>query len=327
MVTVAYTETYDLRTTKSYMGMIGIHTPSASQIANLYSGLFDNYKYVRVKSCNVAMACASLLPADPLQVGTETGDIAPQDLFNPILYRAVSNDGMNQITSVVYGLTNKITNGTAGYSQDAFASATADQEQNMYYGLLADPSWRKAMPQSGLNMRGLYPMVYQVVNTFGNTIIPSSAGSLNSIGTVTETAVSGGNDQDSYSLDSKATTFRGPSMRMPRVPTWVGKTTSITNVFSGDPSSRVTLPTTYVAAIVLPPAKLHVLYYRLRVTWYIEFTSVCTIGEHRGFGALITQGVNTYASDYSVQSKSMDETSDTVDSRGMGLDKVMVAGE
>ena len=97
MVFVTVSETYDLSTKVGKMALLGIHTPQSKIIRQCYPGFLMQYKYVRFASCNVTMACASMLPADPLQIGTETGQISPSDMFNPILYRAVSNDSMSTL--------------------------------------------------------------------------------------------------------------------------------------------------------------------------------------------------------------------------------------
>ena len=99
---VKVSETYDLSTQTDKMGFVGIHTPEGKLVYNMWSGLFKNFRKFRYASCDVTMACASMLPADPLQIGVEAGDIAPQDMFNPILYKAVSNDSMSTLLNRLY---------------------------------------------------------------------------------------------------------------------------------------------------------------------------------------------------------------------------------
>ena len=177
MVQVRISETYDLSTKVGKMGIVGIHTPTGGLIDKMWSGLVlqtDRFRFVK---CDVAMACASMLPADPLQIGVEAGAIAPQDMFNPILYRAVSNDSMNNFlafiqncgaSSAIKPILNKgsIVEVNNANFKESDSSTVVDQFE-MYYGLLASDGWRKAMPQSGLTMNGLYPLVYQVVNQYG----------------------------------------------------------------------------------------------------------------------------------------------------------------
>ena len=65
MVQVRISETYDLSTKVGKMGIVGIHTPTGGLIDKMWSGLVlqtDRFRFVK---CDVAMACASMLPADP----------------------------------------------------------------------------------------------------------------------------------------------------------------------------------------------------------------------------------------------------------------------
>lgn len=340
LVVVKFSETYDLHTVQDKVGMIGIHTPTSGMIQLLYSGLWDNYKFVKVKSCDVSMACASMLPADPLQVGVETGDIHPADMFNPILYRPVSNDSFNSVLARMYGLSDEVAledlggSGSIKYLADAFdrvphgsgSSAIQDYEQKLYYGLLADPSWRKAMPQMGLRMKGLFPIVYELLNNYGNILIPSSAGSLNQIPAVINKSES--TTQYNQDLKSLANTFRGRGRRMPALPTWSGKQITTGIADATEQSSATSIPRTYVGCIIMPPAKLNLLYYRLRITWYIEFKDVCTTNESgkNRMRYIVNTGASFYGSDYNVQSKSMDELGDSIDTRGLPMEKIMTSG-
>lgn len=343
LAVVSYSETYDLHTQNGKMGLIGIHTPSTDQINSLYNGLFINHKFFRVVSCDVVLACASVLPADPLQIGVDGDKIAPQDMFNPILYRACSNDSFGLIQNKVYGIPVNETIGTSNVKGGVSVASnpfndvgngpgssgvmmTDAQYERLYYGLLAMPGWKKAMPQSGLTMRGLYPIVYQVVNTFGNQIIPLSAGSLNNIPTET-TSISSGTVSNTMSLDTTlATTFRGPSMRMPKLPTRTGMTTSVgmNANFNNNLSQMTALPRTYVAMLVMPPAKKNIMYYRLRVTWHIEFSEIIPMGEsYLSFAEIMNIADRTYGSDYSVQSAKMDSVNSTVDAKDMEVEMIM----
>ena len=65
-VFVKVSETYDLSTKTNKMGMLGIHTPDGKLVYSMWRGLFENFRKMRFVSCDVAMACASMLPADPL---------------------------------------------------------------------------------------------------------------------------------------------------------------------------------------------------------------------------------------------------------------------
>lgn len=321
MVFVTYTETYDLSTKKDQVGFVGIHTPGISALVNLYQGLFQNHKYYRIHSCDVTMACASMLPADPLQVGVEAGSIAPQDMFNPILYKACSNDSFDIVANRLYTTGGTVGNGTDSIKKldDPYSGVTGFDDFQFYYGLLADNSWRKAMPQAGLSIRGLYPMVYQLVSSFGN------AGPMPTGQTPGLNGIQGINASGAVAAQTTlGRTFRGPAMRIPRLPTHQGPASS---AVSGE-SGFMPTPITYVAMLVTPPAKLNILYYRMRITWTIEFSDVCTMAEAQQTTGMYqnNQSVYTYASDYDSSSKVMDNKESVVDSYGTTLDHVMTTG-
>lgn len=187
---VKVSETYDLSTKPDKMGLLGIHTPDGKLVYTMWRGLFENFRKMRYVSCDVAMACASMLPADPLQIGVEAGDIAPQDMFNPILYKACSNDSMSNLLNKIYagGLDEFHLDDDTWFNKNSVSAentpnfdfdSTKDVDQfAMYYGLLADTDgWRKAMPQAGLEMRNLVPLTFSLVATQGQ---PSVVGKLDS---------------------------------------------------------------------------------------------------------------------------------------------------
>jgi len=322
MVAVRVTEMYDLSTQVGKVGMVAIHTPGLSAASKLWGGLFSNYRFFRVASCDVALACASTLPADPLQIGEEAGTIAPQDMMNPILYKAVSNESFNRVLNRMYALNgvpsmDGNTLGSISEGDVLDANATVDDNFKFYYGLLADKDgWKKALPQQGLGMKGLYPIVYSVVNTYGNMLQTKNYPGVSNLDDV---PVVGGDGTVTHDTDG-AVTFRGPSMRMPRLPT-----KAIIPNYSQ--ASNGTIPLTYVACIVLPPAKLNKFYYRMRVTWTLEFEELRPITDYdqdtniKGLGAL------SYGSDYAIQSRTMTTTTNAVDGNGVAIEKIMTAGK
>lgn len=322
MVFVTYTETYDLSTKQNQIGFVGIHTPSITSLSGLYSGLFQNHKYYRIHSCDVTMACASMLPADPLQIGVEAGSIAPQDMFNPILYKACTNDSFDIVANRLYTTGGSVGSGTDSVKKlddpySGVASSSFDDFQ-FYYGLLADNSWRKAMPQAGLSIKGLYPLVYQLVSSFGNAgpIPTGQQPGLNGIQGINANGATA-------AQTTLGRTFRGPAMRLPRLPTHQGPSSSAVN---GD-SAFMATPITYVAMLVTPPAKLNVLYYRMRVTWTVEFIDVCTLAEaQQTIVTFNAQSNYTYANDYDSASKVMENKESVVDTLNMPLEHVMTSG-
>ncbi len=347
MVTVRVSETYDLSTKVGKMGIVAIHTPTGSLIDKMWPGLVLQHKKVRFVKCDVAMACASMLPADPLQIGVEAGAIAPQDMFNPILYRAVSNDSMSNIQSYIQGLgsagstgLNTVNQGSVvdvndpGFTNDADAQIDAF---SMYYGLLADSdSWRKAMPQAGLTMNGLFPLVYQVVSNYGVNGRPAKPvndykGGANTDPFDDVQIVEGYNVSDSVASQiNHVVNFRGPSMRMPAFDTTIFDSADnrdnmiVPFANTANVKSNVGYaPACYVGLIVLPPAKLNQLYYRLKVTWTVEFSGLRSMADIGSWSTLSGIGGVSYGTDYAEQSTAMSAITNMVDTDGASIEKIM----
>lgn len=340
---VKVSETYDLSTKPDKMGMLGIHTPDGKLVYSMWSGLYQNFRKMRYVSCDVAMACASMLPADPLQIGVEAGDIAPQDMFNPILYKACSNDSMSNLLNRIYAGAHS--DGTPWVGQNSVTSdnspdfhfdATRDIDQfAMYYGLLSDTSgWKKAMPQAGLQMRGLVPLTWSILATHGQ---PNVSGSLGD-GSNEMLYLTSGEQEDFTKTAVHSHTLgrymRGDTRRMPAFDTMVmasdgtalnnyeaaaipAKTDGLNPVLGtqvsklpGPPGRaynstivpNLDAPDCFVAAIVLPPAKLNRLYYRLKVTWNVEFSQPRPLTDLTNWYGLANVGVMSYGSDYETQS-------------------------
>ena len=334
---VKISETYDLSTKVGRMGFVGIHTPTGGLIDKLWSGLVLQYKKFRFVKCDVAMACASMLPADPLQIGVEAGAIAPQDMFNPILYRAVSNDSMNSFLSFLQncaetsGVIPTVNKGSVIDVNDAdfkLADDTMADQFQMYYGLLASEGWRKAMPQSGLTMGGLYPLVFQVVNQYG--LNGPMGNAVTQIPALPVDATSGVPvSEDGATVQNIGTAnLRGPSMRMPAIDTMYFEDTDISqdvvpNKRAFVHSNTGEVPPAYVGLIVLPPAKLNQLYYRLKVTWTIEFTGLRPFTEIGSWTTTYFIGGDAYGTDYAAQSKAMASKTAMVDTTGSDIVKIM----
>lgn len=358
-------ETYDLSTQVNKMGLVSIHTPDMKLFAKHWGGAMQNHKLFKFVSCDVSMACASMLPADPLQIGMTAGDIAPQDMFNPILYKAVSNDSYNNLVNYMMGKYTMLGSNVAGTVKKN--SVTADNSTTfldvgdknidqfeMYYGLLSNTSgWKKAMPQAGLQMNGLYPIVYSLVANLGN-----GAAGLYSNGTANGTPSSNVNyllaDEGEGVYDSAVGNgtslgawFRGPSMRMPAIPTKIvvddrnvgtanqatGPAVQMMNEPFSDIGDDVNnninpvgipyIPPCYVAVIVLPPAKLNKLYYRLKVTWTIELIGPESLCDVVNWTAMAKMGSMSYGTDYVAQSSGASAKTAMVDTTDVAIQKVM----
>ncbi len=327
MVFVRVSETYDLSTKVNKLGIVGIHTPKYDIITRNWKGLMMNYGKFRFASCDVTLACASILPADPLQVGVEAGSIAPQDMFNPILYKAVSNDSMNTFLQFLYGQELSTASSVAALNKGSIIDVhdtpftQSDKEINqfsMYYGLLSNSDgWKKAMPQAGLQMRGLYPLVFQRLSNVGYT--GQSVGDTASVPSVA--------DNLNVTHNNYARSIRGHACKMPFVPTTYFVAPGTAGNVDGSAISHtmdpVNIPSCYVGLIILPPAKLNQLYYRLKVTWTVEFSELRSVLDIANWSALALAGDTAYGTDYVAQSASMASTLDMVDTQGAEIEKVM----
>lgn len=305
-INVQVSETYDLSTKVGKLALLGIHTPTADIVEKCWPGLLMQCKYVRPISCDVVMACASMLPADPLQVGTETGQVSPADMFNPIIYKAVSNDAMNNIEGRIHAMDNSNFGITYGPSVKADNNNVTDADNTkVYYGLLSDRhGWRHAMPQQGLEMHDLRPLVYSYLQAVGlPSLSPASEQVRYPNGQIDQ------NQQD-YTVSATPGHFRGNPQPMPRIPCTQFVTHRQYAGFDNSINAQaecglVGVPPIYVAAIVMPPAKLTTMYYRLHVTWTLEFSGLRSQQEICGFRELADTSTVVYHSDYDKQASKM----------------------
>lgn len=336
MVTVRVTQTYDLSTAVNKMGILGIHTPPENLIRRLYGGFLLNYNKFKLDKCDLACACASVQPADPLQVGVQAGDIAPQDLFNPILYRACTNDSFNTIINRVYAYSTGqtvqnnsiVTSGNQG--SDAFPNLA--NQTDVYYSLLAEDGWRKAMPQTGFSMTNIRPLVYNVLSQYGQTrpIAVTTGSNIASVGTAN--AVTGELD-----VASLQTFIRGNAQPMPALPTGYAvntpQSTGASDFGTATRPSEALIPPTWCGVIVMPPAALHILYFRISISWTISFFDPISTTEKFALTQLNNTGAMTHIAEYTIGSSKesyesseemMETTEDVIDSIGVStLKKVM----
>lgn len=337
MVFVKVRETYDLHTIRNKMTLIAIHTPRARIIKRNYPGLLMQCRAYRPVKCDVKLACASMLPLDPLGVGTTEGDVAPEDVFNPILYKAISNQTMSQIEQYIFKGTSPGMS-ARGDSVDARNLGFLDDDFNLYYGLLANThEWKHGAPQSGLTMTGLVPLVFERLYDYG---INGSGSSREAVSDTNAPLVI---NPDGTSEGMIApTSFKGKPQRMPFMNTtysWKNPTDSSIQPVSpgfGDASADaipnnyqtgVPSPKVYCGLIIVPPSRLHQLFYRLVCEWTIEFSGIRPLSEISAWGGVALVGNAQHVQDYDFgNSKLFNEESSTdlVDSSiDSGIHKVM----
>lgn len=209
-----YQEIIDLHTEEDTVSVIGIHTPSTRLPIAMLSGFWRQFNKFRYNGCSLSMVPAARLPTDPLQVEFEGGaaTIDPRDNLNPILFHGCHGQDMGLILNQFYETGNlslmnasqsalsasTINSGVTGgvvrfpntQSADITTTSSTSVEQNeqstnrvgdvqlesLYYRALTDQTWRKSNPQSGLKIRGLHPLVYNVATTrsLGNSGVTST---------------------------------------------------------------------------------------------------------------------------------------------------------
>lgn len=326
MVDVTISETFDLRTKVDKMTLIGIHTPSKTLIQKTYPGLVMNSRFCRIKSIDVVLSAVSNLPISPDQVGTDATQIAPEDMLNPILYTAVSNDSMTALQARLYGLNGSddevgdMVNYTPGHVTDH------EDEFNIYYALLQNRAgFKLAHPQEGLSMKGLKPLVYDRYYNFGiNTTLAGIDGVPDYQG-------------DPLALGTRAVqSMRGRAHPMPRFnTTYLNKAPDVDTSQAGGyvpfdngkpGNAQCTMPEilpVYCGMILMPPSKRTLMYYRMRVTCHLSFEDIRPIQDITNFYGLDLYGQAVYHSDYAIQSSKMSTTTDLVDTENADIEKIM----
>lgn len=317
MVFVKVRETYDLHTIRNKMTVIGIHTPKPDIIKKNYPGLLMQCKMYRPVSADVRVACASMQPLDPLGVGVTEGAVAPEDVFNPILYKAVSNKGMSNIEARINLLNSQQTSlvdidgNSAVIDTDSVTSET--DEFNVYYGLLSNThDWKHANPQAGLSMTNLKPLVYEMVYNVGDMKTAAIESPIEGVGT--EPAEFNGPNYTGYVIPGNVQRILGKAKEFPFIPCTSYSLTSISAATSsaapgflgtnvpGNCAIDIPYLNVICGCIIVPPSKLHELYYRMVVEWTIEFSQLRPIGEITDWVGLRLIGSSTHYMNYSYTS-------------------------
>lgn len=341
MVVVKVRETYDLHTIKNKMSVIAIHTPNPTIIKANFPGLLMQCKAYRPLSCNVRIACASVLPMDPLNVGTAEGDVAPEDLFNPILYKAMTNIGMSQIEARIFALGQGVVgSGSAadveGNTAVVDVNSITDKvdEFDVYYGLLANAhGWKHANPQSGLEMSGLKPLVFEMLYNVGDQRHAYAFGTGNNSvqrGDLAYPGVAGGqsalipngirgNARPLPFINTTSFTGRvsGAGNGTPQAPgfqEYTGTEEPYTPLLPENMEQDVPWINCVVAGIIIPPSRLHELYYRMVVEWNIEFTQIRPLAEVTDWNGLESLASLTHYKnyDYTLQKTALTGIEETI---------------
>lgn len=261
-------QTYDFNTELGKVGIIGFHTPNATTLNAVASGLMKNFKKVYFRSMDFAIGCISQLPVDPLGVGFEPGKIAPQDVVNPILFKACTGESLNVLLNVIYADPTGISQTSSLNTIDKFDVSNAEQA---YYRLMNDPTFRTAHPQRGMVVNGLVPMVRQMLmnRPIQGESLNGNFQAIDGSGDFIASFASGITDADALSsvVTTDVQVMNGPLVHLPAQDTY--KIPS----YNGTENTHAQMVRAFCGVMVLPPAIQNSLYFRLNVVWHVCFES------------------------------------------------------
>lgn len=301
-VSLTINETYDINTLKDKMAVIGIRTPSPG-LVNKYIDT-RQFKKVKFNSCSIRLASASQLPVDPLGVGFEAGQIAPQDIMNPLLFKAVSGESFSAVLDCIYNGRDVAANPDFYYegsldinhvsestdvdpgSGDPTASDFTASAYDIYYTLLHDGTFRPAHPQQGLVVNNLVPLVRDIHSSMP---MASYLGSTQS--KWLPAAYSFGNDNIRSANPNPLSETDGVGYVWTDIDTRNAAYNSFNFIMSGKTrpmpafNTQVALgmdnpcawPYTYVGCLVVPPYKMASLYMRMVVSWHVTLSEFIPI--------------------------------------------------
>lgn len=320
-INARYTETYDLNTAVGELSMLAIHTPQANALKRMFHGFFEQYKKYKINGCDLRMVCASQQTLTPDLVGVEEGQVDPRDVLNPILFKACTGESLNLLLDQIYNNSESLTRfGDGSIAQHIDNRPVAE---NIYYQLLADDTFRKSHPQAGITINGLVPMVHKVVTTQ-----PFKFQGLNATGSANASgnAVQGFGGPSGTNVDTSQVYTVNPNVfvtngitPMPWMDTAVIKSVNkysadeaggTDNLIANGTTDKVSMinavPRCYCGALILPPARLQRLFFRLQISWSISFR------EWRPSQEFGTLGVHDYVQDpndnLSLQSNGIGDT-------------------
>lgn len=286
-------ETYDLNTVVDKLSVLAIRTPDYDTIKRYISldGL-ANWSKMKFDRCTFRIACASQLPVDPLGVGFEPGQVAPQDVINPMLFKTVTGESFNTIIQAVTAEPpdpngdNTFDDDTGSIREMKLTQINGNDAVQLYYKFLADPSFRKVHPQSGMVAENLIPFVREVFSQYdisrleGEGISVGTSGNYYSV--MSPSAPSPGAPSGSLSpgLHVQPNIIAGggrdvgmsTGLAMVRNPFMSGRSVPMPSFPTVNPQSGelAGLPKAYVGCLLMPPAKMQSLYYRCIVEWDIS---------------------------------------------------------
>lgn len=305
-----YQEIYDVNTVSNKVSLIGIHTPTGSKPRAMLSGFFTQFRKYKYIGCSVVGTPAQRLGLNLAQLSTAAGQSAvnPKDVFNPALVRGCHGDNLNAALNSIYKGSFQEEGSSLGMDQftDSVVPAGSITWESMYYRMLQDPSFKKFSLSSGIKLKGLHPMVYNVAS---NTQMLPSEGHTG-VGLLDRDSTTGDITWNDDTFGSIPTGDAGYTRATPQFMTnrlqslgWM----DTRQVLNGNAGAIVpgytVLPRIFMAVIVLPPALSDSVVTSMRfvVTHYFAFkefnTSLTLEGASEYYDWLTTQTNNSKAND------------------------------
>lgn len=345
MVTVSVSETFDLSTKLGKMTLIGIHTPKKELIQKMYPGFAMQYKYFRINSVSVIMAgVTGNYAISPQDIGVADSQIAPEDMLNPILFKAVSNNSWSTMEARLAGLGYQIQNGgepnyanpkivgDMAFTEDdsvVYNDNPPTDEFGVYYSLLSDPAgFRLGHISKGVQMKNLRPLVYEKWYSHG----------VNGAHGIAEVGDGGGYER----VEIPPREFLGKAHRMPKINTTyltgvtarigdgevLGENMQSNGMDDGLPRNvhckMPDIEPVMCGMILLPPCRRTKMFYRMVVRASISFFGKRPMTEVTSFSQMDTElEPILYHSDYADQSSKMEKTTDFVDVANGNIEKIM----
>lgn len=281
VVNATYVETYDLRTTVGKMTILGVHTPTAPSLKKMYKGFFEQYKKIKINSCDIVGVCASTQSLTPSEVGLEAGKVSPREILDPILFSAMTGENLNLLLDKIYGSAGS----ENGSVHSLELSDSANAQRDAYYTMLADDRFRKFHPQGGIRVGNLKPFVHRVATTqpfkweVGATPNRPAVGNVSSENANTDNANAAGFGFGSSNGGIGANPSVFISNGLEPMP-WIETTYEGSEVYEDETSGTANyistilaanIPRCYCGVIVLPPAEYTSLYFRFSIRWHVSF--------------------------------------------------------
>lgn len=169
-----YQEIYDVNTVSNKVSLIGIHTPTGAKPRKMLAGFFTQFRKYKYVGCSVVGTPAQRLGLNLAQLSTAAGQsqVNPKDVFNPALVRGCHGDNLNAALNSIYK--GSFQNEGSSMGMDQFTDSVVPVDiswESMYYRMLQDPSFKKFSLSSGIKLKGLHPMIYNVASN--HQILPN----------------------------------------------------------------------------------------------------------------------------------------------------------